>query len=169
MSGELEHPDSIKFPDSLKFKTPKGRIVYGGGGIMPDIFVPLEKDSTLQYYNLCMNKGAIYQYAFDYTDRNRSRMLQFRKANQFEQGFTVTDAIFTDFINFALTKGVKRNGKDLSKSDRYIKTMLKAYIGRNLLDNNGFYPVLNTIDPAFIRAVDELKKWFSIYIISINH
>ncbi len=158
MSGELEHPDSIKFPDSLKFKTPKGKTVYGGGGIMPDIYVPIEKDSTLVYYNLCINKGLIYQYAFDYTDRNRLQMQHFRKPDQFDRGFTVTPSILADFVAYADKKGVKRQGKDLTLSDLYISTMLKAYIGRNLLDNPGFYPILNTIDPAFNRAVKELSK-----------
>jgi carboxyl-terminal processing protease len=158
MTGELEHPDSIKFPDSLKFKTPKGKIVYGGGGIMPDIYIPLEKDSALQYYNLCINKGLVYQFAFDYTDRNRIQMLRFRDVDKFDGGFNISDAIYNDFIRYADKKGVTRQGKDLSKADRYIKTMLKAYIGRNLLDNDGFYPILNTIDPGFLKAVEILKK-----------
>jgi carboxyl-terminal processing protease len=158
VSGELEHPDSIKFPDSLKFKTPKGKIVYGGGGIMPDIYVPLEKDSALAYYNLCVNKGLVYQFAFDYTDRNRSRLRVFKSPDSFVRGFAVTGPIYADFVAYAASKGVKRQGKDLAKADLYTKTTLKAYIGRNLLDNPGFYPVLNTIDPAFERAVKELSK-----------
>lgn len=158
MSGELEHPDSIKFPDSLKYKTPKGKTVYGGGGIMPDIYIPLEKDSSLQYYNLCINRGLVYQYAFDYTDRNRQQMMRFKTVDQFNRGFYITDAVYTDFIAYADKKGVKRHGKDLSKADRYIKTMLKAYIGRNMLDNEGFYPILNTIDPGFLKAVEMMGK-----------
>ena len=158
MNGELEHPDSIKFPDSLKYKTPKGRTVYGGGGIMPDIFIPLEKDSALAYYNLCINKGLVYQFAFDYTDRNRPRMTHFKNVDQFDHGFVITEIIYSDFIQYADKKGVKHTGKDLTKSDRYVKTMLKAYIGRNLLDNNGFFPILNTIDPGFLKAVEMLRK-----------
>lgn len=158
MNGELEHPDSIKFPDSLKFKTPKGRTVYGGGGIMPDIFVPLEKDSALVYYTKCINKGLVYQFAFDYTDRNRSQLIRFKNVDQFNKGFAVTDDILNEFILYAAKSGIKHTGKDLTKSDRYIKTMLKAYIGRNLLDNDGFFPILNTIDPGFLKAVEILKK-----------
>jgi len=158
MNGEMEHRDSIKFPDSLKYKTPKGRIVYGGGGIMPDIFVPMEKDSALQYYNKVINKGLAYQFAFDYTDRNRLQLRHFKNATQFDHGFTVTGAIFGDFVQYADKKGVKHDGKDLSKSDRFVKTMLKAYIGRNMLDNNGFFPVLNTIDPGFLKAIEILQK-----------
>ncbi len=158
MNGELEHADSIKFPDSLKYKTPKGRTVYGGGGIMPDIFIPLEKDSLLGYYNLCMNKGLVYQFAFDYTDRHRPQMMRFKTTDQFDKGFAVTDVVFAEFVQYADKKGVKHQGKDLSKSDRYVRTMLKAYIGRNLLDNKGFYPILNNIDPGFLKAVEILKS-----------
>jgi carboxyl-terminal processing protease len=157
MNGEMEHPDSIKFPDSLKYKTPRGRTVYGGGGIMPDIFIPMEKDSALFYYNQCINKGLVFQFAFDYTDANRSRM-QFKNARQFENGFVVSDAIFADFVKYADRKGVKHTGKDLEKSDRFVRTMLKAYVGRNLLDNDGFFPTLNTIDPGFLKAMEILKK-----------
>jgi carboxyl-terminal processing protease len=158
MNGELEHPDSIKFPDSLKYKTPKGRIVYGGGGIMPDIFIPMEKDSTMQYYNQCINKGLVYQFAFNYTDRNRVQLMRFKDVGRFEMGFTVSDAIYGEFISYADKKGVKHVGKDLTKSDRFVKTMLKAYIGRNILDNDGFFPILNTIDPGFLKAIEILKK-----------
>ncbi|MCX6268871.1 MAG: S41 family peptidase [Bacteroidetes bacterium] len=158
MNGEMEHADSVKFPDSLKYKTPKGRTVYGGGGIMPDIFIPIEKDSAMAYYNQCINKGLVYQFAFDYTDRNRAALMRFKTVDRFIGGFTVTDAIFGDFVKYADGKGVKRTGRDLAKSDRYVKTMLKAYIGRNLLDNAGFFPVLNTIDPGFNKAIEILKK-----------
>ena len=158
MNGELEHPDSIKFPDSLKYKTPKGRTVYGGGGLMPDIFIPVEKDSALRYYTQCINKGLVYQYAFDYTDQNRTLLRRFRNVDQFDRGFVVSDAIFGEFVKYADKKGVKHIGKDLTKSDTYVKTMIKAYVGRNLLDNDGFFPIMNTIDPGFLKAVEVLKK-----------
>lgn len=157
LNGELENADSIKFPDSLKFKTPKGKTVYGGGGIMPDIYVPIEKDSSLRYYNTVINKGLVYQFAFDYTDRNRQQLMRFKDVDHFEQGFNISDPVFSDFIRYAESKGVKRQGKDLARSDRYIRIMLKAYIGRNILDNEGFYPILNSIDPAFIRAIGDIR------------
>ncbi|MCK9218938.1 MAG: S41 family peptidase [Bacteroidales bacterium] len=157
MDGEMEHPDSIKFPDSLKYKTPGGKTVYGGGGIMPDIYIPMERDSTLRFYNMCINKGLVFQYAFDYTDRNRTSLQRFHDIDHFDRGFVITPVMYADFIKYAEKKGVKRNGKDLAKSDHYIKTMLKAYIGRNILDNEGFFPILNTIDPTFNKAVNTLK------------
>lgn len=157
MNRELEHPDSIKFPDSLKYRTPGGKIVYGGGGIMPDVYVPVETDSALLYYTRCINKGLVYQYAFDYTDQNRPRLERFRDVDQFDQQFTITGEFYNGFVKYAESKGVKREGKDLAKSDHYVKTMLKAYIGRNILDNEGFFPILNTIDPGFLKAVEILQ------------
>lgn len=157
VNGELEHPDSIKFPDSLKYKTPGGKIVYGGGGIMPDIFIPVERDSTLAYYSQCINKGIVYQFAFDYTDRYRSSLGAYRDVKSFEKNFVISDLVYKEFIRFAETKGVKRDGKDNSKSDRYIRTMLKAYIGRNLLDNNVFFPIINSIDPGYLKSIETLN------------
>ena len=158
MSGELEHPDSIKFADSLRFKTPKGKTVYGGGGIMPDIYIPIEKDSTLIFFNTLINKGLIYQYAFDYTDRHRAKLNRYTSLDQFDANFKISDAIYSDFLVYALKKGVKPEGKVTANAEYHIKTMLKAYIGRNILDNEGFYPVLNLIDPGFLKTVEILKK-----------
>ena len=158
MNGELEHADSIKFPDSLKFKTRSGKTVYGGGGIMPDIFTPIEKDSTLKFYNLAVNKGLIFQWAFDYTDKNRSTLNRFRNVDEFESKFNVSDAMYSEFLSYALQKGLKHEGTNLAESDHRAKVLLKAYVGRNVLDNEGFYPILNTIDPGFRKALDVLKK-----------
>jgi carboxyl-terminal processing protease len=157
MNGELDNPDSIHFADSLKFKTPKGKIVYGGGGIMPDIYVPIEKDSALRYYNLVVNKGLLYQYAFDYTDRYRKELEKNKSFSEFDKNFRITDDIYNDFIAYALKKGVEHEGENLATSDSRAKILLKAYIGRNILDNDGFYPILNSIDPAFLKAVNVLE------------
>jgi carboxyl-terminal processing protease len=100
----------------------------------------------------------VYQYAFDYTDQNRTLLRRFRNVDQFDRGFVVSDAIFGEFVKYADKKGVKHIGKDLTKSDTYVKTMIKAYVGRNLLDNDGFFPIMNTIDPGFLKAVEVLKK-----------
>jgi len=156
LSGEMENPDSIHFADSLKFKTPGGKTVYGGGGIMPDIYVPVGKDTLYKYFNLLANKGLIYQYAFDYTDKNR-RILNYRSYDEFNRKFQVTPSMYSDFINTTLKSGIKRVGKDLTASDVRIKVLIKAYIGRNILDNPGFYPLLNSIDETFLKAVSTLK------------
>lgn len=158
VNGELEHADSIKFPDSLKFRTLSGKIVYGGGGIMPDVFTPIEKDSTLRFYNLAANKGLIYQWAFDYTDKYRQQLSRFKNVDAFEQGFSITDAMYSDFLAYALKKGLKHDGINLPESDKRSKVLIKAYVGRNILDNEGFYPILNAIDPGFIKAVEIIRN-----------
>jgi carboxyl-terminal processing protease len=157
LSGEMENPDSIHFADSLKFKTPKGKTVYGGGGIMPDVYVSVGKDTTYKYFNLLANKGLVYQFAFDYTDKNR-RNLNYRSFDEFNRKFEITGPIYSDFINSTLKAGIKREGKDLTASDTRIKVLIKAYIGRNILDNPGFYPLYNSIDDTFLKAVSTIKS-----------
>jgi carboxyl-terminal processing protease len=158
MNGEMDNPDSIHFPDSLKFKTPKGKVVYGGGGIMPDVYVPVERDSTLKFYNLVVNKGLLYQFSFDYTDINRATLEKYKNFNAFNRYFQVTDRIYNDFIVFSGKSGIKHEGKNLEISDSKAKVLLKAYIGRNILDNDGFYPLLNSLDPAFLKALSIIQK-----------
>jgi carboxyl-terminal processing protease len=157
LNGEVDNADSIHFADSLKFRTPKGKIVYGGGGIMPDVFVPIERDSTLKYYNRVVNKGTVFQFAFDYTDKYR-KSLVFRNFDQYNKNFRVTDDVFSEFIRYAEKDGIKHEGKELAKADAKIRLLIKAYIGRNLLDNPGFYPILNSDDPAFLKAVSTIRN-----------
>jgi carboxyl-terminal processing protease len=156
-NGELEHPDSTKMPDSLKFKTPGGKVVYGGGGIFPDVFVPVEKVDKMKLYVNLINKGIIYQFAFDYTDKHRTELNRIRTFNEFDKSFHVTPEMMNDLFAYAETKGVKREPGDNSLSEERIKVMVKAYVGRNVLDNEGFYPYLNTIDPVFNKAVEYLR------------
>ena len=158
VNGELEHADSIKIADSLKFTTPGGKIVYGGGGIVPDIFVPMERNENLKYYTLLINKGLLYRWAFDYTDRNRKKLNRFNSFADFNNQFLVTDEMFLGLIQYADSQGVKREGSDFAASDARSRVMLKAYIGRNILDNEGFFPLLNSIDPVFLKSIETLKE-----------
>jgi carboxyl-terminal processing protease len=158
MNGELENPDSIRFADSLKYKTPKGKIVYGGGGIMPDIYIPIEKDSTLIFYNQVVNKGLIYQFAFEYTDKNRRILEKYKTFREFDKNVRIDEGLYNEFLVYAANKSVKHEGGDLREADRRVKVLLKAYIGRNILDNAGFYPLLNTIDPVFNKTISILEK-----------
>ena len=158
VNGELENADSIKIADSLKYSTPGGKIVYGGGGIVPDIFVPVERSESLRYYTQLINKGLLYRYAFDYTDRHRKELNRFKSYADFNRQFHVTDKMFNELIQYADSHGVKRNGSDFTASDTRARVMMKAFIGRNILDNEGFFPLLNTIDPAFQKGVETLKE-----------
>jgi carboxyl-terminal processing protease len=156
-NGELFHPDSIHFADSLKFTTPKGKTVYGGGGIMPDIYVPLVDDSTEYYFNRIVNLGLLYQYAFDYTDRHRQQLKQYQTVSAFDQRFVVTDAMFDEMVRLADERGIVGTEVQRQVARREANTLLKAYIARNLFDDAGFYPIYAPMDEILQRAIDELQ------------
>ena len=156
-NGELFSEDSIHFDDSLKFTTPKGKVVYGGGGIMPDIYVPLVDDSTEYYFNRIVNKGLLYQYAFDYTDRHRKQLQAYKTVAAFDQGFAVSDAMFAELVKIAEEKGIKGTEEQRQVARREADILLKAYIARNLFDDEGFYPIYAPMDEVLQRALEELK------------
>jgi len=158
LNGEMGNADSIHFNDTLKYVTPGGKTVYGGGGIMPDIYVPLITDSVHTYYNILANKGLIFQFAFDYTDKNRISLQKFEDYKLFIQSFEMNDTDFADLVEYAEDKGIKPSDEKVNKSKEKIKTLFKAYVGRNILDDKGFYPIFHQIDTTFKRAVFELKK-----------
>ena len=156
-NGELFSEDSIHFADSLKFTTPKGKTVYGGGGIMPDIYVPLVDDSTEYYFNRIVNKGLLYQYAFDYTDKHRQQLQRYKTVEAFDKGFAVTDAMFDALVKQAGEKGIKGTEEQRQVARREADILLKAYIARDLFDDEGFYPIYAPMDEVLQRAMEELK------------
>ena len=156
-NGELFHPDSIHFADSLKFTTPKGKTVYGGGGIMPDIYVPLVDDSTEYYFNRIVNLGLLYQYAFDYTDKHRAQLKCYKTVEAFDRSFKVTDAMFDALVRLADEKGIVGTEEQRQAARRETDILLKAYIARNLFDDEGFYPSYAPMDEILQRAIEELK------------
>jgi carboxyl-terminal processing protease len=156
--GELESADSIKFADSLKFKTPGGKIVYGGGGIMPDVFIPIEKDTKLKYYNEVVNKGTLYQFAFDYTDASRNQLKRFGSAEGFDKNYKVEPTLYSRFVAYALKNDIKGDPASIAAARTHIEDLLKAYIARNLYDDKGFYPVYLRTDKTFIAAIEALQK-----------
>ncbi len=157
-TGELFNVDSIHFADSLKFTTPKGKVVYGGGGIMPDIYVPLVDDSTEYYFNRMANRGLLYQYAFEYTDKHRSQLNHYKTVEAFAQSFTVTDAMFAELVKMAEEKGIKGTEEQKQVARRECDVLLKAYIARDIFDNEGFYPIYAQMDEVLQRALEELKS-----------
>ena len=157
-NGELFHPDSIHFADSLKYTTPKGKTVYGGGGIMPDIYVPLVDDSTEYYFNRIVNTGLLYQYAFDYTDRHRQQLQRYKSVDAFDKQFTVSETMFSELVKRAEEKGIKGTEEQQQVARREANILLKAYIARNLFDDEGFYPIYAPMDEVLQRAVEELKQ-----------
>jgi len=157
MHGEIDSKDSIHVADSLKFKTVGGRTVYGGGGIMPDIFVPRDTTEYTPYLNKVINYGYLYQFAFQYVDRNRDKLKTIKTWQQMDK-FLDSQNLMTDFVPFATKKGVAANQKQINISKRFLLTQLKAYISRNTLGDAGFYPLLYQGDKAVLRALQTLNK-----------
>ena len=156
--GELESVDSIKLNDSLKFKTPGGKTVYGGGGIMPDIFVPVERNTALKFYTESVNKGILYQFAFDYTDSNRAKFSPYKNVTQFDRMFAVSNDIYSEYTAFAEKNGIKYPKAETAASQQRICELMKSYIARNLYDSEGFYPIFLRTDKAFEKALETLEK-----------
>jgi carboxyl-terminal processing protease len=156
-NGELENPDSIHFADSLKFLTPGGKVVYGGGGIMPDVFVPLDTTGISTYFTRLRSMGLIYRFAFDYTDKYRQKMENFSSSLEIENYLDNKTRYFQDFLSYAESKGVKKVPADIPVSEEIIRTQIKAYIARNLIDNKGYYPIIMDIDNTLLKALEILK------------
>ena len=156
-NGELFNEDSIHFADSLKYTTPKGKTVYGGGGIMPDIYVPLVDDSTEYYFNRIVNLGLLYQYAFDYTDRHRRELAKYKTVESFDKGFHVTEAMFAELVKMADEKGIKGGDEEKQVARREADILLKAYVARNLFDDEGFYPIYAPMDEVLKKALEVLE------------
>ncbi len=152
-NGELMEKDSIHFSDSLKYYTAKGRAVYGGGGIMPDIFVPIDTSENSVFLMEISQSGLINQFAFDYVDKNREILKKYRSFEAFNKSFQITESIFEDFINYSESVGLNSEFIDLKKSSKAIKTRLKAHIAKQLWKNEGFYQVIQVLDKTFQRAL----------------
>jgi len=156
-SGELMHADSIHQKDSLKYTTPKGKTVYGGGGITPDIFVALDTIGRTSYLTELFVKGALNQFGFDYADKNR-KSLSKMDMKKFQSAFVIDEKIMNNFFSFSEKLGVKSNPKEAEDSKGLIKNILKASIARQIWGNDGFYPILNEEDKGIKQSVKILNS-----------
>lgn len=150
--GEFFSADSIKFNDSLKYFTEKGRTVYGGGGIMPDYFVPLDTTQNSVYLNELYIANVINEYTFDYADKNRS-MLQAMTFEKFYNDFVVTDNMLNALVEEGRKAKVKPNLKDLAKHKVLFQLHIKAQVARKIWGNEGFYPLFNQTNEILQQAL----------------
>jgi carboxyl-terminal processing protease len=155
--GEFDHKDSIHVKDSLKFKTMAGRTVYGGGGIMPDIFVPRDTSEFTPYLNKVINHGTLYQFAFQYADRNRDKLKLVKTWHQMDTYLSAQE-LLKEFAAFASAKGIAPNWKEINISKDVLLLQLKAYIARNSLGDTGFYPLLYKEDVTVNVALKQLRR-----------
>ena len=145
--------DSVPFIDSLKYTTKSGRIVYGGGGIMPDFFVPVDTTGSSEYFNRLFRRGLIYSYAYSYADEHRNVLSTFTTADEFDS-YLDKEKAMDDFLAYAEEKGVKKDPAGIKESEDIIRTQLKAYIARNIIGEEGFYPIIKQIDKTLLRAIE---------------
>jgi carboxyl-terminal processing protease len=161
--GEFFHADSIKFNDSLKYQTTKGRIVYGGGGIMPDVFVPKDTSMITQYLVEMTARDVIREYAHDYYFKNR-KTLEKMKFDEYLHDFDITDKMISDVVKLATDYNIKYRDKDLKISKDYIKVQIKGLIARSVWGNNSIsgnnkaYPIINAQDKEFQHALKMFEK-----------
>ena len=125
---------------------------------MPDIYVPLKTDEKDKLYNRLIHQNLIFQFAFDYTDRERAALQKYNTVDDFRNNFEVDDRLFNQLKDFINSQGITYTPQELRDSEKKIKILLKAYIGRNLLDDAGFYPVYHEVDKVFQVALDTLLQ-----------
>lgn len=157
--NEFFSADSIHFADSLRFTTPKGKVVYGGGGIMPDIFVPLDTVGVTKYYTEVSARNLLYRYTIEYADRNRKKLDSVKSLTEMKALLDSDTRLIDNFVRYAEQQGVKPNWRDIATSRNIMRTQLRAYISRNSdLESNAFYYFIYPIDRTVLRAIEELKK-----------
>jgi len=150
--GEFFHADSIKFNDSLKYITQNGRTVYGGGGIMPDYFVPLDTSLYSPYLNELLKANAVFEYSFGYANKNKNS-LEKMGIESFLTSFVVTDQMLNDLVKTGQQRKVKPNYADLKERKKLFQLQVKAQIARKIWGNDGLYPVLNETNEVFQQAL----------------
>lgn len=150
--GEYFSADSIKFNDSLKYQTKKGRTVYGGGGIMPDYFVPLDTTMNSAYVNKLFSSDTSREYLLDYVSKNKGNFTKI-SVEDYYKNFKVSDAMLNDLVAFGKKNKVEFDAKDFAKSKEYLRILIKAHLGRQLYDDSAFYKVINDINEVYQQAI----------------
>ena len=157
-SGQFFSADSIHFADSLRFTTPKGKTVYGGGGIMPDVFVPLDTLDMTPYYYAVTGFNILYRYTLDYADKHRKAINNIHTVAQLDDFLNRDTMLLDDFVWYAAEKGIKPNRKEIAKSKVLLESMLRAYIARNTeLQDSGYFSQIWPADPTLLKAFELLE------------
>lgn len=155
--GEFYSADSIHFADTTIYRTKGGRKMYGGGGIMPDVFVGRDTTLNTPWYNRCVNLAYTYQFAYQYTDRHRKELSKFKDWQSLEK-YLLKQNVLRDFVKFAEDKGVEPNEAEIQKSRPLMTRLLNAYIVRNILGDEGFFPLFERDDEITKAAVEQLTQ-----------
>jgi len=150
--GEFFHADSIRFNDTLKYATANGRTVYGGGGIMPDYFVPLDTTLNSHYLNELYTSTSIQEYTFSYAENHKEQLIE-RGFENYLKNFKVTDEMLADLVKVGERNKVKPDRRELDRKKKLFQVHVKAQIARKLWSNEGFFPVINETNEVFLQAL----------------
>lgn len=159
-SGRLMYMDSIKLPDSLRYETlNKKRVVYGGGGILPDIFIGIDTSETSDYFSSLVRKGVINTFVLKYLDDNRKEILsKYPTIESFKTSFVVDKTITDALVKAGESEEIKFNATDWKRSERIIKINVKAMIARSVYESGDFYYIINDLNASYLKAVKVLKE-----------
>ena len=158
-NNEFFSADSIHFADSLKYTTPKGKVVYGGGGIMPDVFIPMDTLDMTKYYMEVSGRNILYRYTIEYADKHREALNKVQTMADLTALLDADKTLLQDFVRYAAQKGVKPVQRDIARSRKIIEAQLRAYIGRTtVLEDNGFYYNIIPIDNVLLKSIDLLNE-----------
>lgn len=154
-NNEFFSSDSIRFADSLKYTTPKGKVVYGGGGIMPDVFIPMDTVDVTKYFVEVSGRGILYRYTMEYADKHRAALNEVKTMAELQALLDADKDLVQDFVRYAARQGVPPVPQDIARSRKIIKAQLRAYIARNTaLEDNGFYYNIIPIDNVLLRSLE---------------
>lgn len=157
MHGEFYSADSIKVNDSIEYQTVGGRSVYGGGGIMPDIFIPRDTTGFTSYYWNVVNSGVLNQFILDYSDRNHDVLNKFATYEEL-YAYLKQQSLLNEFTDYAASKGIRKRPVLINISRQLLETWIYSVIVKNFFDNDGFYPILLHDDATLNKAIEVIEK-----------
>ncbi len=156
--GEFTNADSIHQKDTVKYFTNARRVVYAGGGIMPDVFVPQDTSMNSKFLFDLIRKGIVNEFTLTYTDDNRTSLLaKYPDIQAFRQHFTIDDHMKKDFLAYAEKQGVPLDESGLKNSGPFLFNQLKALIARDLWDTNAYYEVMNETNKTFLKGIEVIQ------------
>ncbi len=155
--GELGNADSVLTKGDKAYKTPAGKIVYGGGGIYPDVYIPIDTSDYSLFYSRIVSEGVLSEYIYTWTDKHKEKLKAIKSLDRFMSDFKVERAMFEELIAIAGKKGINSTMLDLKRSSASIKIHIKALIARQYFGNEGYYRVQQELDNGLVKSIDLLK------------
>jgi carboxyl-terminal processing protease len=156
--GELTNADSINNDAQKQFKTPSGKIVYGGGGITPNVFIPLDTSAYSAYYSQIVAEGVLSELCYQFVDNERQRLAKYKNVDAFVRNFNLPAGFMANLLKNANAKNIKYNAQAWFRSEKAIRLQAKALIARQLFQKEGYYRVMASNDPAYLKSLELLHR-----------